>query len=90
MGIFIFFLIFIAAGLLVYSEYSGNSAVSLRRSMGIPDGEIRYVDSARVLKPKALYSEKYQLKGKPDMIVLENEQFIPVEYKPSAARVYPS
>lgn len=72
----------------ILSLYFSELAKSIREGIGVPPGEIKYIDSVRVIKPKVLYSEKYKLKGKPDMIILENNQFIPIEHKPTSEKVY--
>lgn len=74
--------------LIAFSVYFRRSSTSLRKRFGVPPGKIRYVDGIRMLSPKVLYSRKYELKGKPDMIILENKQFIPIKHKPTSTKAY--
>lgn len=83
-------IIFSIVAILIYSLYLSISARAIRKSIGVPTGEIKYADGARIIKSKVFYSSKYQLKGKPDMIILQDNQFIPVEHKPSAEKIYNS
>lgn len=47
-----------------------------------PDGKIVYEDLSGALKPKkVLFSETYDLCGKPDLILKQNGYLIPVEVK---------
>lgn len=86
--ILVFIFIGVAFAFLTYSLYLKESTKLIRQSIGMPPGEIKYVDGVRVVRPKVLYSSKYKLKGKPDMIILQNNQFIPIEHKPTSKKVY--
>ncbi len=53
-----------------------------RRAAGLPAGEIIYVDAGdwrRADRP--LFSERYQLTGKPDYLIDQGREIIPVEVK---------
>jgi CRISPR-associated exonuclease Cas4 len=80
---FILALLFLGVLLLVISW-------RLRRSSGVPLGDIAYSDTDR--PAQSLISERYGLVGKPDYIVVRDGVPIPVEVKPnrSAAQPYES
>lgn len=86
--ILLIFIWIIGIVFLIISGYLRKSANLEREKFGIPPGEIKYIDSVRVVKPKVLYSNKYRLKGKPDMIILQDNQFIPIEHKPTSNKVF--
>jgi CRISPR-associated exonuclease Cas4 len=67
------------------SNQSSQSAKSIRRVYGIPEGEVIYSDLNR--PAKALYSKKLGISGKPDYIVKDDESrcMIPVEVKSGRA-----
>ena len=53
-----------------------------REKNGFPDGKIVYEDLSGAQKPrKVLFSETYDLCGKPDLILEQNGVLIPVEIK---------
>ena len=53
-----------------------------RERNGFPDGKIVYEDLSGALTPrKVLFSETYDLCGKPDLILKQNGYLIPVEVK---------
>ena len=61
--------------------YYGRSTTRMREEAGVEEGEIKYTD---LDKPaRALFSQKYQLAGKPDYIIKRGEELIPVEVKSS-------
>ena len=47
----------------------------------IPSGRIIYNDLNERTKAQTLYSEKYGISGKPDLIIKHGRQFIPIEIK---------
>jgi CRISPR-associated exonuclease Cas4 len=53
----------------------------LRSKSGVPVGEIAYSDTDA--PAQALFSNRYQLVGKPDYIVMHNGAPIPIEVKPN-------
>jgi len=83
------FLVIIALAFLIYSFLQYLKIKKMRISIGIPKGEIKYIDGIRMIKPKVLYSKRFNLKGRPDLIILKGKEFIPLEDKPEAERVYP-
>lgn len=61
-------------------------SVRLRRSSGLPSGEVVYSDTGawgRVEKP--LFSTRLQLTGKPDYLVRDGADIIPIEVKSGRA-----
>jgi CRISPR-associated exonuclease Cas4 len=61
-----------------------------RRQAGLPDGRIIYVDSSQWGKvQKPLYDPEIRLTGKPDYLVRQAGQVIPVEVKSSHAPQVP-
>ncbi len=65
------------------------SARGKRRQTGVPMGRVVYDDTGAWQEcPRPLYSRRYLLAGKPDYIVAQDENLIPVEVKPrrTAAR----
>lgn len=54
-----------------------------RREMGLPQGRVIYDDTGAWQEcPRPLFSRRYLLTGKPDYIVAQGEDLIPVEVKP--------
>ena len=76
-------LLFIALGVifLKISRRQKKTVERVKRECGIPDGKVVYNDLNR--PAKSLFSKRYNLAGKPDYIVLDDElgAFIPVEVK---------
>ena len=67
------------------------SARRRRRQTGVPVGQVVYDDTGAWQEcPRPLYSRRYLLAGKPDYIVAQGENLIPVEVKPrrTAAKPY--
>lgn len=67
------------------------SARKRRRQTGVPVGRVVYDDTGAWQEcPRPLYSRRHLLAGKPDYIVAQGENLIPVEVKPrrTAARPY--
>jgi CRISPR-associated exonuclease Cas4 len=61
-------------------------ARSLRRSTGLPTGRVIYSDtSAWVRNDQVLYSKQHRIAGKPDYLVRDGDNIIPVEVKSSVA-----
>jgi CRISPR-associated exonuclease Cas4 len=57
-------------------------AARLRRKAGIPAGRIVYVDASQWNKvEKPLYDRELRLTGKPDYLVQQGKQVIPIEVK---------
>jgi CRISPR-associated exonuclease Cas4 len=64
-----------------------------REGTGLPQGRVIYDDTGAWQEcPRALFSRRYLLTGKPDYIVAQGEDLIPVEVKPrrSAEQPYDS
>ncbi len=62
-----------------------------RGETGVPQGPVIYDDTGAWQEcPRPLYSRRYLLAGKPDYIVAQGENLIPVEVKPrrTAAKPY--
>ena len=59
----------------------------LRKASGLPAGDITYSDTDAPAQP--LFSRRYGLVGKPDYIVLNDGQAIPIEVKPGRAAQQP-
>lgn len=60
-------------------------ARGLRQRSGLPSGPILYSDTGAWRRPdRPLFSERYQLTGKPDYLVEESGHVIPVEVKSSS------
>lgn len=58
----------------------GALAVAKRMKFGATKGEVAYVDRPQA-KPELLVSERYGLRGRPDYVIAEGDQLIPVEVK---------
>lgn len=71
-------LLLLAVGLLLLWR-----ARSKRRETGLPQGRVIYDDTGAWQEcPRPLFSRRYLLTGKPDYIVAQGEDLIPVEVKP--------
>ena len=82
------FILLLAAGLALL-----RLAGQQHERSGLPQGKVIYADTgawSRVERP--LYSRHYQLTGKPDYLVQEKNEIVPVEVKSGAAppQPYPS
>ena len=65
-------------------------SVRLRRLHGLPQGRVIYADTGgRELRPKRLYSERFDLSGKPDYLVATRQGLVPVEVKPERTDTEP-
>ena len=65
----------------------------LRRQTGLPFGRLLYADTGAWRRPeRPLFSARYQLTGKPDYLLEDSGQVIPVEVKssPCPSIPYPS
>ena len=72
----------IAAGIFLLSVLLLALALRIRRSLGLPTGQVVYADSARWGKPeKPLYDPECGLAGKPDYLLQRRGEVIPVEVK---------
>ncbi len=69
-----------ASAFLYRSMRSAELARSTREKYQMASGELVYVDSERA-KPKLFVSKRYGLSGRPDAVLLEGDQHIPVEVK---------
>jgi CRISPR-associated exonuclease Cas4 len=57
---------------------------------GLPPGRVVYIDTDRLGRPKsALYDPATNLTGRPDYLIRENGQLVPVEVKSSRAPFRP-
>jgi CRISPR-associated exonuclease Cas4 len=57
-----------------------EAATAAREAHGVAEGDITYIDSKRE-KPKLFASDKWGLRGRPDYVVLVDDEHIPVEVK---------
>lgn len=57
-------------------------ASTARARSGLPRGEVVYADMAGWMRAKPLYAPRYRLAGKPDYLVRQGQELIPVEVKP--------
>lgn len=76
--------ILIALTLLLALAGSGLllAARARRRAAGLPAGALRYSDTgAKGHSPQPLYAERYGLSGRPDYLLQNGKQVIPVEIK---------
>jgi CRISPR-associated exonuclease Cas4 len=82
------FALFLAAGLLLLWL-----AHRMRTSSGLPRGRVVYTDTT-AWRPvsEAFFSEEHQLTGRPDYLVADGDDLIPVEVKsgPAPVRAYRS
>jgi CRISPR-associated exonuclease Cas4 len=76
-----FFLLLAVAVLASVALWLWSRANRLREQADLPEGKIIYSDLRFSDKAKLLVSQKYGLAGKPDVLVKEEEQIIPVEQK---------
>jgi CRISPR-associated exonuclease Cas4 len=80
-------ILFLAILLLVAGLFLYFRAQQVREETGLPPGEVIYQDTLRtetaVLDP--LFSRTFRLAGKPDYLVQENGEIIPVEVKSGRA-----
>ena len=58
-----------------------------RSELGLPKGQLVYLDEG--LKSEVLTSEAWGLKGKPDLLLKQGKQVIPVDQKPGRSRAKP-
>ncbi len=71
----------IGASVFLYrSMRAAEQAVATRMKYEMTQGELVYIDSDRA-KPKLFVSRRYGLSGRPDAVVLEGGEHIPVEVK---------
>ncbi len=64
--------------------------IFLTRKHGLPEGKVIYEDLIRGETPsKTMFSEKYGLSGKPDMVIRQGKDLIPVEIKHAPAGDHP-
>jgi len=79
--------ILIALLLLLLGLTALLAAVFLRRASGVPAGQIIFDDAGNWQRnEKPLFSTRYRLTGKPDYLVREGKQVIPVEVKSTSLR----
>ena len=86
--ILVFGFLFVSAALifLTYAYWVRFSVRKERKSYGLPEGLILYSDLNIPAKP--LFSNRFQLVGKPDFIIKKHNHYIPVEVKSGGGR-YP-
>ncbi len=81
----------LALGLLLLA--AGLAALFLarraRRRTGLPAGSLRYSDTGRGEQPAPLHAARYGLAGRPDYLVQQGKQLIPVEVKSGQSPRYP-
>lgn len=65
---------------LYYSLLKENQLNLVHKQYGLPMGEIVYLDELNDHTP-VLYSDKYDISGRPDFVVLTNGEYIPIEFK---------
>lgn len=77
------------AGIIVWvrSRYLQARADKQRSDMNLPKGQLAYIDEG--LKSRVLTSEAWGLKGKPDLLLKQGNQVIPVDQKPGQSRAKP-
>jgi len=80
-------ILFLAGALLLWASHR------LRQRSGLPQGRVIYNDTGalrRVERP--LFSRRYRLTGKPDYLLQDGDQIVPLEVKSGAAppQPYPS
>ncbi len=81
------FLLFLAFLLLALGAWFFLRAGRLRQATGLPAGEIVYVDTGDWRRnDRPLFSAKRQLTGKPDYLVENRQETIPVEFKSTHLR----
>jgi CRISPR-associated exonuclease Cas4 len=84
-GLIVVFVALLAAGLLLLRQ-----ADLYRQRSGLPQGHVIYADTGawdRVERP--LFSRRYRLTGKPDYLLDDGGEIIPVEVKSSATPSQP-
>jgi len=84
--VFGFLFVFAALIFLTYAYWVQSSVRKERKSYGLPEGLILYSDLNFPAKP--LFSNRFQLVGKPDFIIRKQNHSIPVEVK-SGRGTYP-
>jgi CRISPR-associated exonuclease Cas4 len=71
----------IGASVFLYrSMRSAEEAFETRAKYSMTEGQLVYIDSERE-KPKLFVAKRYGLSGRPDAVLLEGDQHIPVEVK---------
>lgn len=87
-GLIAVFVVLLAAGLLLL-----HRADRQRQRTGLPQGRVIYADTgARRRVERPLFSRRYRLTGKPDYLLDDDGEIVPVEVKSGAApsQPYPS
>lgn len=83
-------MLFLALILAVLAVILFRSAARSRAQLGVPSGRVIYADTRGWREvPKPLYDPLADLTGRPDYLVEQVGQFIPVEVKSSRAREEP-
>ena len=75
--------------LLILALLLGVGARRLQRRTGLPVAPIRYDDASARAVERALVSHTHRLTGKPDYLIEERGQLIPVEVKPTRRAATP-
>lgn len=70
----------VGASLFLYRSLRAIEIANATRSKYGVTGKVSYVDLARE-KPKLFVSQQHRLTGRPDLVVVEGEHHIPVEFK---------
>lgn len=65
---------------LYFSLLKENKLDILQKKYGLPEGQIVYLDNLEDDTP-VIYSEKYEISGRPDFVVLANGDYLPIEFK---------
>ena len=60
-----------------------------RATAGLPSGQVVYDDSGAQERVPSLYAPRYALAGKPDYVLRQGQQIIPVEVKPGRRAATP-
>lgn len=65
---------------LYFSLLKENKLNILQKKYGLPEGQIVYIDDLEENTP-VMFSDKYDISGRPDFVVLVKGDYIPIEYK---------
>jgi len=79
--------LWLSLGLLMLAAGGAALVIARRaqRQSGLPAGALRYADTGNGKQPAPLYAPRYGLAGRPDYLVQQGRQLIPVEVKSGAA-----
>jgi CRISPR-associated exonuclease Cas4 len=80
----------IAFGLLLLAFAGWLGFLWQRNRSGLPEGRLIFIDTGKMNPPEgALFSPNYSLTGRPDFLVHQGGEVIPIEVKSAAAPAYP-